>query len=183
MAAAAGDRRSGTSGPPPPTTAGRWSQREEFYVNVTDFSPTARLAVFGGLMACFLLVSLVVTLRQSRPWPPDTPAAGLAVRAQFGVWCCLMLLASPLVWTHYFPLAYWPLALAADRAERTRHMKSGDFWISVLALGIWALGALLLVWPAARAAGAQLAPVACLWAALVALGWGSGFRRTQREDI
>jgi hypothetical protein len=157
-----------------PTNAGRWSQREEFYVNVADFSPGMRLAVFVALLALFGLVSAVVALRRPRPWPPDTIAAGQAVRAQFGVWCCLMLLASPLVWTHYLPLVYWPLALLADRAARTRRVVPLVFVLSVVALGVWALGAVLLAWPAARAAGAQLASVVCVWAAVAALGWERG---------
>jgi len=78
-----------------------------------------------------------------------------------------MLLASPLVWTHYLPLLYWPLALLADRLVRSRRADRRARRICVVALALWLISATLLVWPAARAAGAQIGSVAVLWLALV----------------
>ena len=79
-----------------------------------------------------------------------------------------MLLASPLVWTHYLPLVYWPLALLADRAQRNRQRGGEARRVPVAALAIWGLGAALLLAPV-RAAGAQLFSVIALWLALMHL--------------
>lgn len=143
-------------------------------VNIADLPRAAILGVYVVLMAAFVLTSIVVAFRGPPRWPPDNLAELRSLRGQFGVWCCLMLLASPLVWTHYLPLAYWPLALLADRAARTQRDAGRARPLSLAALLLWLLGVLLLAWPAARAAGAQLAAVACLWLALVLLA----FRRS-----
>ena len=55
-----------------------------------------------------------------------------------------MLLASPLVWTHYLPLAYWPLAFLADRAERTYRVRHKAPLVSATPLALWLIGTLLL---------------------------------------
>jgi hypothetical protein len=115
------------------------------------------------------VASVAVGLRASRPWPPVDEAHVLAIRAQFGAWCCLMLLASPLLWTHYLPLVYWPLALVADHAERFDRVHKRACWGCLVALGGWLVCALLLAWPAARAAGAQLWSVAILWVVMLTL--------------
>ena len=44
----------------------------------------------------------------------------------------------------------------------------------VAALAIWLLGAVLLAWPAARAAGAQLAALIGLWLAMTVLALRRG---------
>jgi hypothetical protein len=157
-------------------------------VNFADLPRRAILGIYLALLAVLVGTSVAVTLPGSRRWPPQTLDQGRAVRAQFGAWCCLMLLASPLVWTHYLPLAYWPLAFLADRAERTRRACGKPCPISTAALMLWLIGALLLLWPAARAAGAQIASVAGLWLALVVVTWGrgaggsGGFSRTSRPS-
>jgi hypothetical protein len=136
-------------------------------VNFADLPPRVILAVYLALLAALVGTSVAVTLPGSRPWPPQTLDQARAVRAQFGAWCCLMLLASPLVWTHYLPLVYWPLAFLADRVERTHRARGKPSVVATAALILWLIGALLLAWPAARAAGAQIAAVAGLWLALV----------------
>jgi hypothetical protein len=146
-----------------PTNAGRWSAREEFYVNFADLPARARVWVYAGLAGLLLAASVVITLWRGRRWPPADAAEGYVLRAQFGSWCCLMLLLSPLVWTHYLPLAYWPLAWLTDEAHRATRRR---LVVCVLALALWGLAAVLLAWPPGRAAGAQLAGVIALWLAL-----------------
>lgn len=150
-----------------PVNAGADDPDKQLYVNVADLPRGVILAIYVVLMLALLGVSVAVTLRPPRGWPPASIHAGRVLRAQFATWCCLMLLASPLVWTHYLPLAYWPLALLADRAERQRRATRHLDWLSLFGLGLWLLGAILLAWPAARAAGAQIAAVAGLWLAMI----------------
>lgn len=90
---------------------------------------------------------------------PDCEAG----RNGLALWLCVMLVASPLVWTHYLVLAYWPLATLAYRAERCHRRRARPDRAALLALAGWAVAALLLAWPAARACGAQLAGVLILW--------------------
>jgi hypothetical protein len=138
------------------------------YVDIVNLSRGTILGIYVLLMAVFIGTTLFLTRPHSTSWPPDGIGAARALRAQFGSWCCLMLLVSPLVWTHYLPLVYWPLALLADRTERT--YRSGAMCrLSTVALVLWLIAALLLAWPAARAAGAPIAGVVVLWLALVAL--------------
>jgi len=138
------------------------------YVDFVDLPREVILSIYLALLAGLAVTSVALTLYKARSWPPESVEAARAIRAQFGLWCCLMLLASPLVWTHYLPLVYWPLALLADRGERT-YRSGRTCRISGAALALWLLGGLLLAWPAARAAGAQIASVAALWLALVVL--------------
>jgi hypothetical protein len=138
----------------------------ELYVNVADLSRGGVGMIYGALLAVIVTISLAVALRVSKPWPPEIPQDVAALRAQFGVWCCLMLLAAPLVWTHYLALLYWPLALTTDRLERATSPRCR--WCIAAAV-FWVFCAVLLAWPAARAAGAQLASVAILWLALTGL--------------
>lgn len=148
-----------------PVDAGTDGTGGRLCVNLADVPPRARLALYLALMAIFVASSTAATVRGPRHWPPESLDEGRALRNQFGVWCCLMLLASPLVWTHYLPLAYWPLALLGDRVERTWRARR-ICRISVVSLAIWLLGALLLAWPTARAAGAQIGAVAAVWLGL-----------------
>lgn len=153
-----------------PVDGGR-ADHHGLYVNVTDLPRGAVLATYVALLAVFAGVTIALTLHGARTWPPESTGAALVIRAQFGQWCCLMLLASPLVWTHYLPLVYWPVAILADRLERTRRA-GRTCRLSATALVCWLLGALLLSWPAARAAGAQIASVAAVWlAATVLILW------------
>ncbi|MFQ5807343.1 MAG: glycosyltransferase family 87 protein [Phycisphaerae bacterium] len=139
------------------------------FVNFVDLPRGAIWWVYLMLMAVLVAASVGVSLRGGKPWPPTDPDAGLALRAQFGVWCCLMLIASPLLWTHYLPLAYWPLALVADRVERAGGESKGWAVPALLALLLWLVCVLLLAWPAARAAGAQLWSLVLLWAVVLTL--------------
>lgn len=139
---------------------------DALYVNFAELPPRMIWWLYLALMLALLVPTLHVTLRGPPKWPPDDIDGVRSLRAQFGVWTCLMVLASPLLWTHYFVWAYWPLAVAADRAERTRRARGKAIGWSAAALLVWLAGALLLAWPPARAAGAQLAALAFLWLAL-----------------
>lgn len=151
------------------------------YVNFLDLPQEAIWWVYLALMAAFVATSVGVSLREWKPWPPSAPEAGFVLRAQFGLWCCLMLVASPLLWTHYLPLAYWPLAVVADRAERTQRDQKRPCRRCLLTLLVWLICALLLAWPAARAAGAQLWSVVVLWAVLLMLTLTAA-RRTAAQE-
>jgi hypothetical protein len=133
------------------------------HVNIANVPPAAIWRTYVGLMALFVSISVIVSLRHSKPWPPTDPDAGSALRAQFGIWCCLMLIASPLLWTHYLPLVYWPLALITDRGERVDTETKRPCPWSLIAMLTWLACAVLLAWPAARAAGAQLLAAVILW--------------------
>lgn len=138
-------------------------------VNVTDLPLQVIRRIYLAILAFVSVVSLAVALPHGRPWPPPTTGAAWSLRAQFGTWCCLMLLVAPLLWTHYLVLAYWPLALAADRASSSvSELKSRGILITAVLLA-WLLGVGLLAWPPARAVGAQLWSVAALWLAMVVL--------------
>ncbi len=150
-----------------PVNGGSDDEAGRLYVNIAEVPRRTILIVYAVLVAGFTLASLAVALRGKGRWPPAGVHERFELRAQFGVWCCLMLLLAPLVWTHYLPLAYWPLALLADRAERSRLATHRVCRASAAALLIGLICAVLLAWPAARAAGAQLASVAALWAVLV----------------
>jgi hypothetical protein len=138
-------------------------------VNIANLPRTAILVLYASTMTAILALSILATLRKPHPWPPESLNDTRRVRGQFGLWCCLMLIGSPLVWTHYLPLVYWPLAVAADRAERAHRATRATCRWSSTALLTWAAGAILLAWPAARAAGAQLASILALWLAMLAL--------------
>ncbi len=146
------------------------------FVNFADLPRGGILGIYAVLMAAFLLTSVATALRGPRGWPPGGLEEVRGLRGQYGLWCCLMLLASPLVWTDYLPLAYWPLAIMADRAERAQADSAARAGyarrLAVAALLVWLLGAVLLAWPAARAAGAQIASVAFLWLTLARSGRG-----------
>ena len=137
------------------------------YVNVADL---ARPLVWNTYMTVTLVlvgVSLLAALQLRRH---RRRLAREHERAAFGAWCCLALLAAPLMWTHYLPLAYWPLASACGHAFGNTAARGR--WLSRAALVVWALCALALAWPAARAAGAQLFAVFALWAACASAAHG-----------
>ncbi len=119
------------------------------------------------LMAGILVGSMAAALRGPPQWPPEDTAGVSLIRGQFAVWCCVMLLATPLLWTHYLVLAYFSLAWVADRVERTSRAERRADRLGLLVLLVWLVGAVCLAWPAARAAGAQLWSVGCLWGFLV----------------
>jgi hypothetical protein len=144
------------------------------YVNLAQVPPGGRVTVYAGVLLALGLVSVVVTWRGPRRWHEVSVNEVFTLRAQFGVWCCLMLLLSPLVWTHYLPLVYWPLAVATDSVlsnPRPVPLRASTVAVPVGAVGlcVWAAAIPLLAWPAARAAGAPLWAVTALWVALVSL--------------
>jgi hypothetical protein len=151
--------------------------RPGLFVNFVDLPRGAIWWIYLGLMAGILVGSMAAAVRGPPQWPPADVDGLRALRAQFGIWCCLMLLATPLLWTHYLVLAYWPLAWAADRAERTQRAGGHPCRTAALALVAWLVGALLLSWPAARSAGAQVGSVLCLWLALFVLAMRVPLRR------
>lgn len=148
----------------------------ELYVNIANLP---RGVVWSGYLALLVAASAIsvwVALRANGRWPPEAVDQVIAVRAQFGLWCCLILLASPLLWTRYLLLLYWPLAFVADRAQRTETTRRSPHRICLLALLVWLIAVGLLAWPAARAVGAQLAAVAVLWLVLAVQLLRSGRR-------
>jgi len=138
-------------------------------VRVVDAAPTVRIAIYALLMAIVLGLSLWKSRPTDRAAGPPCSDDWLAT---LGLWCCVMLLASPLVWTHYLPLAYPALAAVCDRALSPRRPGRRP---ARAALAVWILGLVALGFPPARAAGAQIVSVLALWAALCGLpGRGSG---------
>lgn len=159
-----------------PLPAGERSDGQLFRVNIADWPRSRILWLYAAIAVAIVAASVVVTLRGPQRWPPEDVIEVRRVRAQFALWCGVMLLAAPLVWTHYLPLMYWPLAVIADAADRAAHRAAssagrgtGPARLCLLALLVWLICAGLLVWPAARAAGAQLAGIAALWLACLGL--------------
>lgn len=149
-----------------PLNAGRDAQHRDFQVTLADLPRPAVLTLYGVLAAVLGAASITAALRRSRPWPPPDVIDGRAVRAQFGLWCILMLLAAPLLWIHYFPLAYWAVALLADAAFRRRRANQ-PAWPEWAIIAVWCAGLACLASPHARAAGAQLIPFLALWGLLL----------------
>ncbi len=119
-------------------------------VNLLDLSGPTIWFVYLALFGSILLVSAWA----ARP--------GTDLVRGYAIWSAVMLLASPLVWTHYLPLALLPLAWLLPRADRGRR-------VALAALLVWTLGALALAIPQARGAGAQLGSVLATWLAVVLL--------------
>lgn len=141
--------------------------KRSFYVNALDLPRNIVWYVYLVLAFVILAASIAATLRGRTAWPPGSERDVTKLRAQFGVWCCLLLLASPLVWTRYLLYAYWPVAWWCDRLERTAAARGRASVSSLIATGAWLAGALALTSPPARAAGAQLLAVAVVWAMLL----------------
>ena len=104
-----------------PVDGGKSDTGGPLLVNFADLPPGTIVGVYAALMLVFVGASVTVTLDHRVRWPPEDVRQIGRVRAEFGVWCCLMLLTSPLVWTHYLPLAFWPLTVLTDDVERTWH--------------------------------------------------------------
>lgn len=137
----------------------------ELRVNLAHLPAAVITAIYAVLVGLFVAGSAAPLCAMGRS-ARDSPACAARHRAIFAQWCCLMLLLAPLMWTHYLVLAYFPLLVLAERMEQTWRMRGQPCGVSLAALGLWLLGAILLAWPAARAAGAQLGSVAVVWAAL-----------------
>lgn len=146
------------------------------FVNVADLPGGVILAVYAGLLAVVVggtVAASGVRLR-STPETDDLDAQ----RRSLGLWLCTMLVASPLLWTHYLVLAWWPLACVAYHAERFQQRHDRPHRAALLGLAAWAAAALLLVWPAARACGAQLGGVLVVWCVLAWLQRAARVRPT-----
>ena len=156
---------------------------EPLRVNVAAWSGPGILAVYLALLGALGAMSLGALWRGAPV--TELEASGrqsVGADAQFGVWCCLMLLASPLVWTHYLPLVYWPLAVVVERVTAARKWCAAE-WVGAAALVVWLGGAILLAWPAARAAGAQIGSVAVLWVAVMVLSVRKESRAVATDDV
>jgi hypothetical protein len=150
-----------------PVDAAKETTTQPLRVNVADAPAGVILGVYIALVALLLAATVVPTLLKSPAWPPPDVLAGRSLRAQYGMWCALMLLAAPLVWTHYLPLLYWPLAILIDRVARWRKVANKWDLASATALTVWFAAIILLAWPAARAGGVQLLAIIALWLATV----------------
>lgn len=147
------------------------------HVNLAQLGPRTIGTIYGILVVGVLSTTVIRTLRAT---------GDSQVRGAFGLWCCAMLICAPLLWTRYLLLAWWPLALlghrtcgtgsGSSRAVNTAGCASGSGMrvgrhvvsrSDAAALLAWLAAALLLAWPAARAAGAQLLAVCAVWAALL----------------
>ena len=141
-------------------------------VRIVDAPPAVRVAIYGILLAAVLGVSLW------RTWPAGRGAGEVLPDdwlAALGIWCCVMLLASPLVWTHYLPLAYPALAAVCERALGPAGSRRAWARAGVV---VWVLGIIGLAFPHARAAGAQIFSVLALWVALAAARDSENVART-----
>ncbi len=141
--------------------------RPGFSINVLDWPPAARVAVFAAIATLVGVLTLLAALRRPGRAPPVAGEGG--AHLGFAAGCGLMLAASPLVWTHYLVLAYWPLAVLTNRAM---HGGRRGALVARIALVAWVLAIAALAWPAARAAGAQLGGVLALWAVCAWLALG-----------
>ncbi len=137
---------------------------DRFEVTLVALSRSRIWMMYVGLIGGMLIASAVATFRGD--WPGESLEAQFRNRAGFGAWCCVMLIASPLVWTHYFVLAYWPLAVLADRAERTALDTLRPDRVAVGLLLFWLVADVLIAVPAARAGGVHMLAVGLLWGLL-----------------
>lgn len=159
-----------------PVDARKGADRPPLVVCIAEAPAAVRVGVYVVLMTILSGASLWLALRSGATWPPSDPAGVARLRAEFGVWCALLLLASPLVWTHYLPLVYWPLALVAERCTTVRWLPRRGHAVALAAVSVWFVAAILLAWPRARAAGAPLWAVLVLW---VAVAWLAVPRRAR----
>lgn len=134
----------------------------EWRVNVLDAPPGVIWATYLAVLGVLVAGSLWVAWRAR-----DECGA-------FAAWTCLMLLASPLVWTHYLVLAYFALAWLAHRGIALRAARGRPSRAVLVGLVAWALGVALLSLEPARAAGGQIVPVAVVWGACVLLAGRDG---------
>lgn len=160
-----------------PTDSKKGAENPPLLVNIMDVPPPVRVGVYILIAALIGGATLAVTFRGPLRWPPDSEAEVRRLRAVFGAWCAVLLLAAPLVWTHYLPLVYWVLALLADRVERVRRATHRIAVVPLGALLLWGGAIVSLAIPAARAAGAPLAGILVVWGACLWLA-----TRPDRDD-
>lgn len=147
-----------------PVNAGKDDQ-PELYVNIADLPRPAIAALYILLMLLFGGVSILTAIRTSG----DSSAREITA----GTWLCLALLATPLLWTHYLTLVFIPVFTLVGSLAGSR---SNDRRVALAALAVWIACSVLLVWPAARASGAQFLAVAALWLALAVQGLAASRR-------
>lgn len=152
-----------------PTNAYPQDNEPGFFVNFADLPLDAVWVVYCALAVLLLIVTSWATLLGAGPRPPPGEPLPPVLHARFGAWTALMVLLSPLVWTHYLILLYWPLALACDRLQTIWNRQRRICRAAGLAVGGWSLGIIALAWPAARAVGVPYAAVLCVWLAMILL--------------
>lgn len=150
------------------TNAGKGDGAQAWYVNVAELPRPVILGIYVAIVTFVLAASVAVTLAP-RPAhePRGSPGERRRLTLRLALWCCVALIASPLVWTHYLTLLYLPLALVSFEALRVRRVGALSQRCCLAALVVWLICAVLLAWPAARAMGAQMASVLALWFALL----------------
>ncbi len=134
--------------------------------NALSLPRRAILAAYWTIAAIIAGVSIACT-----PWRALSDEAGPPRRrrveqATYGLWMCVSLLASPLLWTHYLAMLMQPMLCVSTAACDPGCGGPFARRAARIALVVWACGALLLAWPTARACGAQLISVLALWVAL-----------------
>lgn len=149
-----------------PIDANAGAVEDRFFVNVASLSGRTIWVIYLVIMLSVLTIAAIALGRGSPVWPPRSLGDVDAMRVQFGLWCCLMLIASPLVWTHYFALAFWPLAVAAHRSESVRLATGRACRVSIGVLLTWLIADILIAWPAARAAGVHMLAVLALFGSM-----------------
>lgn len=155
-------------------------------VNLLSAPTAAIVGVYCTLVAALLASTILVTRWRAAPWPSDeedddrAASARAALRAQYGAWCCLIVLLSPLVWTRYVLLAAWALAVVADHGERFDVLYRRPCRVCLIGLLGWLLGAIGLALPAARAVGGPLLGVLAVWLSVSVLA--ERWRRAARTN-
>ncbi len=142
-------------------------------MNVANLPRGAVWWIYAVTMALLVTISIAAVVRSPARWPPQSLEQLRSLHAQFGAWCCMMLLATPLLWTHYLPLVYWPLAFLADRAGKQRAALGRPDRFTEAMLWVWLIAIVALAWPLARAAGAQWLAVLAMWAGCVRWSLGA----------
>jgi hypothetical protein len=95
--------------------------------------------------------------------------------AELALICPVMLLVSPIVWSHYYYWMFFPLAcLWHPRGSR---------WGARGVFSVWIVAALLIGFPAARAIGVNLWATVVVCGALLGQAWASGRAVPRAEAV
>lgn len=146
-----------------PVNADPHEQRPGFYVNVVDLSRESLWPIYATIMVSLLLTTLAATWRAGRAETQEP------LNATLGAWIALMLLAAPLVWTHYLVLMHWPLAVAVHRLIETRRRERRVCRPAATAVIAWIIGIAALASPHARAVGTATLAIAVVWGVMITL--------------
>jgi hypothetical protein len=144
------------------------------FVNIANLNPTLVFWLYVVLVGGGIAITAGLSWPRPDRWPPVFAHEIQRLRLQFGLWCLLALWLTPLLWTRYLLLAAWPLLVVAHWTERAERRSERAYRGGQVALVGWLVCAALLVSPAARAAGAQLAAVVVLG---MAVAWLLARRR------